>query len=694
MHHRPPPQEKAPRGQRLLLLLLPLPFVLLLLLVGLQLCFEYRAAREKAECEVTNIAALLSSKIEAELNRAKALLSHMTENIRPELLLPHSQREHEDEVRGMLTPLLLDYPTVQDCWYFDLNGDLLYSTIAKVPPFNVSDRSYFQQLLHKPSERMFYSEVMFGRSTNKSSVYLSGALHDANARFAGVALVRLDLESVRRMFREVNLGTDGVMMLRRTEDGAQILRLPEAGETPNTRLPTKSQLRLAIEQGQDRGTMEEVSPIDGRTRMYAFQRVRSCPFFVGVGISRADYLAAWWRHTAFAGLLVLVSGTGFVLAHLRLRQFEQERSQATVREREARTRHRAILDNLDIGIFHVKDRRFTYANHCLERLSGYGEGGLLGLETRHLYPTEEVHSRLGEDLYSQVHAKGRASAEIQVVRKDGTLVWVEVGMGPVPGSQDELVGSVVDVSARREAIARLKASGVSTAETNRRHTVLLGQLATGLKGPLQDFTTLLKDLIDAQEESQRRSLLPRLRNAARALLMNSSEALDYAKLEDGSLDLKPTACSLRSLLSELVDPARERLNARQLGFHLSIDEALPELLQADPLRLRQILWTLLSNAMRFTKEGGIRLELSCGTPQGSLLPLTFTVRDTGCGIDSERATQLLGIASDGRHQTSPGLGLSLTIAERLATLMGGSLTFSSTAGQGTQFILKLSLRLD
>jgi len=693
MHHRPQSQEQDNRGQRLLLLLLPLPFVLLLLLAGLQLCFEYDAARDKAECEVRNIAALLASKIEGELNRAKALLSHMTENIRPEHLVPSAQREHEDEVRGMLTPLLLDYPTVQDCWYFDVNGDLLYSTIAKVPPFNVSDRSYFQQLLHKSSERMFYSEVMFGRSTNKSSIYLSGALHDSNARFAGAAIVRMDLESVRRMFREVDLGTYGVMMLRRTEDGAQILRLPEAGEIPNTRLPTKSRFRLAMEQGQDHGTMEETSPIDGRVRMYAFQRVRGCPFFVGVGISRSDFLAAWWRHATYAGILVLLSGTGFVLAHLKLRQFESERRQASLRELEARNRNRAILDNLDLGIFHVKDRHFTYANRCLERLTGYGEGGLLGLETRHLYPTEEVHARLGEDLYSQVRTKGRASAEIQVVRKDGTLVWVEVGMGPVPGSQDELVGSVIDVSARREAIARLKAIGVDAAEHNRRHTALLGQLATGLKTPLEDFSTLLKDFIDTQEEPRRRSLLPRLRNAARSLLMNSSEALDYAKLEDGSLELKPVPCSLRSLLSELVDPVRERMIARQLGFHLSIDEALPELLQADPLRLRQILWTLLSNAMRFTKEGGIRMELSCGTPEGSLLPLTFTVRDTGCGVDPERATQLLGIASNDKQQASPGKGLSLTIAERLASLMGGSLDFCSTAGRGTEFILKLPLRL-
>jgi len=288
-------------------------------LVGAQLYWEYGTVRSTTEIQARDVAFLLASKVEAEMNRAKALLSHMTENIRPEYLVPGVQREHEDEVRGLLAPLLTDFPTVQDCWYFDANGNLLYSTIAKIPPFNVGDRSYFQELRRKPTERVFYSEVMFGRSTNKSSLYVSGAFHDAEGHFAGVALVRMDLESVRRMFREVDLGLDSVLMMRRTEDGAQILRLPEAGETPNTLLPVQSNLRQAMREGRPRGTIFDRSPVDGRERLYAFQRVRNYPFFIGVGLSPKSYLATWWRHTAYAAVFVLLAGLCFVLAYARLK---------------------------------------------------------------------------------------------------------------------------------------------------------------------------------------------------------------------------------------------------------------------------------------------------------------------------------------------------------------------------------------
>jgi hypothetical protein len=320
MDFRPSSPDSALTGRQLRLWLLALPFLLLLSLVTIQCYFDYAAARAKAESEAVNIATLLSSKVEAELNRAKALLSHMEENIRPEYLSQAVQREHEDEVRGMLAPLLDDFQTVQDCWYFDGNGDLLYSTIAKVPPFNVSDRSYFQEQLRRPGERVFISEVLYGRSTNKNSLYLSTSLHSREGRFAGVALIRLDIESMKRMFREVNLGLDGVMMLRRVEDGAQILRLPEAGESPNTRLPTHSPLRKAMQLGQSHGTVFERSPVDGRLRLYAFQQVRSSPFFVGVGISPKVFLATWWRHLGFAGLIVVLSATGLLLSFQRLRR--------------------------------------------------------------------------------------------------------------------------------------------------------------------------------------------------------------------------------------------------------------------------------------------------------------------------------------------------------------------------------------
>ncbi|HEX2560492.1 ATP-binding protein [Phenylobacterium sp.] len=183
-------------------------------------------------------------------------------------------------------------------------------------------------------------------------------------------------------------------------------------------------------------------------------------------------------------------------------------------------------------------------------------------------------------------------------------------------------------------------------------------------------------------------------DAARMMRALLDDLLDHAKLEAGRMNVEVIAFDLRRLVLDTVRFWRPEAGARGLRLTLDGAHALPRWVDGDPIRIRQVLNNLFSNAMKFTDEGSVGLRIVCAEADGGLR-LELTVTDTGAGMTAEQVERLFSPFSQAETsiaRTHGGTGLGLAISRELARLMGGDVTVTSTPGQGSSFRFDLQVQ--
>ena len=159
-----------------------------------------------------------------------------------------------------------------------------------------------------------------------------------------------------------------------------------------------------------------------------------------------------------------------------------------------------------------------------------------------------------------------------------------------------------------------------------------------------------------------------------------NDILDLSKIEAGKLDVNRTSCSPGAILSEVVSLMRVRAVARNLSLEMECLGPIPETIQSDPLRLRQVLINLVGNAVKFTDEGQVRVTVRLIEGDGGQAKMQFDVSDTGIGMAADQMARLFQPFAQGDSSTSRkfgGTGLGLVISKRLAEILGGDITVRS-----------------
>lgn len=267
--------------------------------------------------------------------------------------------------------------------------------------------------------------------------------------------------------------------------------------------------------------------------------------------------------------------------------------------------------------------------------------------------------------------------------------WIEIH--ETRAENGSVIVSHLDISQLKQTQISLQKAVDQAEHANSARGRFLAMMSHEIRTPLNGVLGLLQLLQESSLSAAQSDYVDTALVSGRSLLTIISDILDFTKIEADKLNLINGPCSINRLCHELIQLFRLRVEEKSIQLTLSIDDRLPDVLELDGQRLRQVLLNLLGNAIKFTDEGLVELVLSLSSDQR----ITFEVRDTGIGIPIVEQDQVFSEFStlsnnrDGR--VYEGTGLGLTISRKLVGLMGGELAFDSVPDKGSNFYFSLPL---
>jgi len=250
----------------------------------------------------------------------------------------------------------------------------------------------------------------------------------------------------------------------------------------------------------------------------------------------------------------------------------------------------------------------------------------------------------------------------------------------------------LEATAHREAAARIAADAANEAKSR-----FLAAMSHEIRTPMNGVLGMSQLLARTALDDRQRRYLTTLNESGKHLLGLIDEILGFAKAESGQLRINDAPVDVQALCDQLVAEFMPLADQRGLELAARLDDTVPPRIEADPLRLRQILINLLNNALKFTHSGGVTLTVTCHMDEDGATPMVeFAVIDTGLGIASDAQARVFDAFSqvdDSMTREVGGVGLGLAISRELARVMGGDLVCESAAGVGSTFRLCLPLRL-
>lgn len=267
---------------------------------------------------------------------------------------------------------------------------------------------------------------------------------------------------------------------------------------------------------------------------------------------------------------------------------------------------------------------------------------------------------------------------------------------PVRGETRQVVDGFIEM---REEVKRkdaaLRTSEARAHQASRAKSAFLAAMSHEIRTPMIGITGMLELLEHTRLDAEQRRSVAIVQSSARSLLEIIGDILDFSKIEAGRMELALRDVDLRRLVEHAVGNYLGIASSKGLTLELATDDDLAPAYVTDPLRLRQILSNFLSNALKFTRTGGVTVRVErVGTLEDGRDTIALRVRDSGIGISDEQRALLFqpfSQAESGTARAFGGTGLGLTICLQLADLMGGTIELASKPGSGSTFSLILPL---
>lgn len=288
---------------------------------------------------------------------------------------------------------------------------------------------------------------------------------------------------------------------------------------------------------------------------------------------------------------------------------------------------------------------------------------------------------------------------MRIERFDGTETYVMNSAAPIYDAEGQIVGSAVailDIADRIKTEEELKKAKAAAEAANEAKSQFLANVSHELRTPMNVILGMINISLQKAGNQATKECLEVAKQSADLLLSLLNDLLDCAKIESGKLELEHEPFNLRQMLDNLTRGLTLRANEKGLSFLCRTCEGVPEMFVGDQGRLRQILFNLVGNAIKFTERGEVEISVRSLEKNSEEANLEFAVRDTGIGIsqsDIERIFKPFGQADASTSRRFGGTGLGLSICSSLASMMGGKIWVESKLGEGSTFRFNVRLPL-
>ncbi|HEY8506647.1 MAG TPA: response regulator, partial [Gemmataceae bacterium] len=370
------------------------------------------------------------------------------------------------------------------------------------------------------------------------------------------------------------------------------------------------------------------------------------------------------------------------------------RAQETLAEREEHIR--LLLESTAEAVYGMDlDGRCTFCNPAGVRMLGYRSAEeIVGREmhplVHHSRPDGRPYPRDECPVYRILRDGAPVHAEEYFWRADGTCFPAEYWAHPVRRG-GEMVGAVVtflDVTERKRAEAELTAAREAAEAASRAKSEFLANMSHEIRTPMTAILGYADVLLSHLNNPDNVECVRRVKRNAHHLLEIINDILDLSKIEAGKLRVEPRPCSPQEVVADVLSLMEIRAREKDIALSAEFDGELPEAVETDPTRLRQILINLVGNAVKFTERGEVRLGVRY-LPGPGRPRLEFAVTDTGVGMTPDQLSQLFRPFTQAHPagRRFGGTGLGLTISQRLASMLGGTISARSEPGKGSTFTL-------
>ena len=348
-----------------------------------------------------------------------------------------------------------------------------------------------------------------------------------------------------------------------------------------------------------------------------------------------------------------------------------------------------VEDQLDLICRYKPDQTLTFVNGAYCRFFKGTRDELIG-KRFHGLTTASSMVPLSTDATVKTF-------EQQVSTANNSTTWIQWSVREFHDEQTSLIEYQAvghNITARKEAETALVIAKEAAEAANRAKGDFLAVVSHEIRNPISvvlGFTNILRDTELTPLQREHVNIIQR---SGDSLLVLINDLLDFTKIEAGKIELETEPYSPHGCIEEVCAFYSPKTSIANLSISFTVAPEVPPLVVGDAFRLRQILTNLVGNAVKFTRQGGVTIELSISpndTPSDKLR-LQFTVSDTGIGISQEKISQLFQPYVQAEVSTSRkygGTGLGLIICKRLSERMGGQIRAESTMGAGSKFIFDI-----
>jgi PAS domain S-box-containing protein len=353
----------------------------------------------------------------------------------------------------------------------------------------------------------------------------------------------------------------------------------------------------------------------------------------------------------------------------------------------------AVLHTAGEGILSVDPQgKIVLANRRAAEMWGYIDTAIIGVGFFDLIrctEMEDMQDFCAVDGSLHPSRMGGEFWKATGIRKSGSEFPLEMSANRTTAADLALVTIAAhDITEREDFEEQLRQAKNLAESANVAKSEFLANMSHEIRTPMNGVLGMTDLLMGMDLDDEVREYLTIVQESGRALIEIINDILDFSKIEAGKLDLEVLDCEPAKVAEDVVQLFASRAHERAIDLYTVIGAAVPEVVQGDALRLRQVISNLVGNSIKFTERGEVRVEIDLLTSEPGAVVLEFRVADTGIGMTQEAAARLFqpfSQADCGTSREYGGTGLGLSISRRLVELMGGTIAVESEAGRGSTF---------